>query len=49
MMKGWRVCRGGNQRDSEMNERPLKRRKGRGEKLADCSCSSGDLQRQQGL
>lgn len=31
-MKGWRVCGGGNQRDSEMNERPLKRRKGRGEK-----------------
>ena len=29
-MREWRVCGGGNQRDSEMNERTLKKRKERG-------------------
>lgn len=26
LMRGWRMCGGGNQRDCEMNERTLKRR-----------------------
>lgn len=29
LMREWRVCGGGNQRDSEMNERTLKAEKGK--------------------
>lgn len=32
-MRRWRMFRGGNQRDSEVNERTLQRRKEKGEKL----------------